>query len=360
MDRSGNQATPLTTDELRLIFEAVNAGKEQDEARHSLSQRNRITVNRTYNVVAEFKRRGITTLDDRTAKEIAEAAKYSATVSYVQNLFLRWCAWRDQNLSASSRGPEAKGEYLNWNTVQRDKHIEELLALANEIRKYLTVPFPFEATAWYNQIGVQVTGWQLPGLPCPSIEGFTLSEEQQALIPSLKAHLDDPGFWKDLEALNEDAIRYCYDLHNWIELMVADARDATGLPLLKPGQEGMAGFTEAFFDKALSLSLAMDKEDPEGSLKLAKYYQPGAKIGDLTALTYGHKSFTVIAWMPEDDNEQLIELHGTFALKMSGQFIRELVDSHAKVETALERLRSRLMPAVIRFKIVRGRCDLCP
>ena len=170
--------------------------------------------------------------------------------------------------------------------------------------------------------------------------------------------MDDPGFWRDLEDLDEEAIKYCYDLCGWIESMLADAYQETGLPLLKSGQEGMAGFTEEFFDKALGLAFVMDEKDHSGSARGG--YQPGHNVGNLTALTYGHKTVTVIAWTPEDEHERVIEVHRTLAFRMSGQLIWGLIDSHANVETALERLRSRLLPTVIRLKVDRGRCDLCP
>jgi hypothetical protein len=93
MDRAGQQASPLTADESKVIFATLKSGQGQEKARQRLPKRDRATVNRAYNVVAEFERRGITTLDDRTAKEIADGAKYSATVSYVQDLFLRWRTW---------------------------------------------------------------------------------------------------------------------------------------------------------------------------------------------------------------------------------------------------------------------------
>jgi len=93
MDRAGNRASPLTTDEFKLIFASARSSQGPGEVRRQLLARDRTTVYRAYNVVAEFERRTVITLDNQTAQAIAEVAKYSATVSYVQDLFLRWRTW---------------------------------------------------------------------------------------------------------------------------------------------------------------------------------------------------------------------------------------------------------------------------
>lgn len=89
MDRAGEKASPLSADELKVIFDAVAQGELQEKARERLSGRARNTVNRAYNVAAGFAGRNLAEINDKTAAEIAGAAKYSTTVSYVQGLFMR-------------------------------------------------------------------------------------------------------------------------------------------------------------------------------------------------------------------------------------------------------------------------------
>ena len=94
MDRAGKKVTPLTDDEMRKIFEIVNAGDNRKLARDSLEDRDRTTVNRTYNVAMQFERRDLEHIDDSAASEIAGSAKYETTAHYVQALFLRWRSWK--------------------------------------------------------------------------------------------------------------------------------------------------------------------------------------------------------------------------------------------------------------------------
>lgn len=129
MDRAGKKALPLTDDELKKVFEVVTAGKGQDEARRCLATRDRITVNRAYKVALEFRLRGVTTLDEDMAGEIAEAAKYSATAAYVRKLFLWWSGWR--------QGAPGKEEHVNdlvdmativRNNLQGSRSYDDLVA----------------------------------------------------------------------------------------------------------------------------------------------------------------------------------------------------------------------------------------
>jgi len=93
MDRAGKQARPLSGDELNLVFVAVARNDDRNKVRQQLLGRHRTTVNRAYNAAAEFERRGLVALDDKTAQQIAEKVGYSATISYVNHLFLSWKTW---------------------------------------------------------------------------------------------------------------------------------------------------------------------------------------------------------------------------------------------------------------------------
>lgn len=265
---------------------------------------------------------------------------------------------RDRKHISISEGKEDDAA-TRYSEVLRDRHIQELIHLAGEIYKYLTVPFPCEATAWYSRIAPQLIGWRLPGLLCFSIEGFTLSDKQQALVPYLQAHMDDPGFWRDLEALDEEAIKYCYHLHGWIQILVYDAYRYTGLPLLTPGQEGQPGLTPEFFDTVLRLASFQDRDDPWAGLNNL-HYDTGGIEGGLTGLTFGHWQRSTIAWAPEDDHGNIIDVHKNLIAKMTGEFINKLIDEHTQVETCLVKLRERLLPSIIGIRIAGGHCDLCP
>lgn len=96
MDRAGYQSLPLTTDELDSIFTSVASCHGQRQALAYLPGRNRTTLNRACRVAEEFERRGFRTLDNAMAEQIATAAKYSTTSSYVQKLFLSWKAWKEK------------------------------------------------------------------------------------------------------------------------------------------------------------------------------------------------------------------------------------------------------------------------
>ncbi len=103
MDRAGARINPLTTEELLVVFEIVRAVKGRKDLILRLPERNRNTLYRAYDTVSRFEREKLIKLDDAKAKEIAEATSYSATASYVQNIFRQWLAWcREQNLPAGN------------------------------------------------------------------------------------------------------------------------------------------------------------------------------------------------------------------------------------------------------------------
>lgn len=125
MDRAGYKALPLSNDELRAIFEAVGAVGGRHTTQLRLPDRDRTTVSRAYNVALEFERRGITNLDDSTAQVIAEAAKYSTTVSYVQDMFMLWQQWKGWQRRKSE---EASGGQP-WLVIEFDPQRSEDLGL---------------------------------------------------------------------------------------------------------------------------------------------------------------------------------------------------------------------------------------
>ena len=103
MDKAGENRPPLTDDELRTVFQVVAAGRNQETALRHLRDRNRTTVYRAYNVVSHFERLGLVTLDDAAAQQVANAAGYGASIHYVENVFLRWKAWKAESPLAAER-----------------------------------------------------------------------------------------------------------------------------------------------------------------------------------------------------------------------------------------------------------------
>ena len=108
MDRAGLKAPPLTLGEWETAFAAVSQGKGQRETRELLSGRNRVTVYRAYNVASQFHLRRPTKCDDHDAAQIAEAAGYSATPSYVQKAFVHWMSWQTHQGGSLRPGLETK------------------------------------------------------------------------------------------------------------------------------------------------------------------------------------------------------------------------------------------------------------
>ena len=96
MNRAGMVVRPLTMIETQTIYEVVLRGDDVSQALRRLPDRNRATVFRAYNVIAQFHLRNLSGIDDETSKEIASAARYSTTVSYVQGLFLRWMGFKNR------------------------------------------------------------------------------------------------------------------------------------------------------------------------------------------------------------------------------------------------------------------------
>ena len=97
----GRTAKRLTVDEQKVIFDGVSRGEVRGKVREHLQSKGRTTVNRAYNVVAEFERQGLIRLDDAAARDIAERAGYEATPCYAQDLFLRWLAWKGGDFKAT-------------------------------------------------------------------------------------------------------------------------------------------------------------------------------------------------------------------------------------------------------------------
>jgi hypothetical protein len=117
MDRAGRSTSQLSPEEMTIVFDLVSQGGSSEEARRFLAARgrNRTTANRLYNVVRELETRGLDVLDTTTTEEIAQAARYSSTPSFVQGVHLRWRAWRNRDNSCQDRfHQEFLRDRLTW------------------------------------------------------------------------------------------------------------------------------------------------------------------------------------------------------------------------------------------------------
>jgi hypothetical protein len=139
------------------------------------------------------------------------------------------------------------------------------------------------------------------------VDGLTLSSDQEALVPFLRAHWDHEEWWRRLQALNEETTEYVFDLYNWVETLVNDANNLTELPLLSTGQEVMAGLTEVFFEEGLRLAAVLDMSDPARAAW--PRYQPGSAALGLAPLPIGQTRRKMIAWAPVESHESIVEVH---------------------------------------------------
>jgi hypothetical protein len=139
MDRAGKKVTSLTPDEIKIIFELANSGGGQEEAQRRLAERNKTTVNRAYNVAVQFELRGISNLGSNIAEEIAKAAKYGATATRVNDLFLQWRAWQGER--------QVKDPLDQLLTVKRRQHEKFLLT---GLRGLGRSPLPHEPPEYWE------------------------------------------------------------------------------------------------------------------------------------------------------------------------------------------------------------------
>jgi hypothetical protein len=146
VERLGGKATPLSGDELRVLFQVLDEGEDLGEARRRLPRRDRVTVNKAYNVAWEFSLRDLSEINDEVAAEIAKKAKYSATISYVQTLFLPWRRWRENQKSSAQSQAEipqdvrcSDKDYLMRQTLRTLEAIPTSIKFfGDDIRHWLT------------------------------------------------------------------------------------------------------------------------------------------------------------------------------------------------------------------------------
>ena len=172
--------------ELAAIFEVVIRGGDRKEAMAKPQRRHPTTVKRTFNIAAEFERRGLDLIDGSVVQEIAEAAKYDTNASTVKRMFGKWKAWKRNQLEAE---PISHGESLRQLLFRMFERLrnwtnENILAESRKHQEYLEVvnannSFRLESSSMV----INISWWQL------------LSQEEET---QCKMH------WPDLAPVIED------------------------------------------------------------------------------------------------------------------------------------------------------------
>ena len=275
IERAGDTNPALTIDELDVVFEVVAAGEGSEEARQRLKKRNRITVNRAYNVVSEFQRRAPTSLDDAMAKEIAAAAKYSATASYVQKVFIRWQAWKTRKAPTEQqrRTERAARYYHHYEDVRTA--IRKWLALIQERQPTLLKPaaigepvsFAF-GLAWRGPEGTAVTA--------------KLAVEEKGFYPLLCGHLAPPvvdeDFWSRVESLKKAGTGFVLAGIHLLEQVAKVSQAETGLSTATSWQhEPNVGITVEF-GKTICVNALKVEQCSYAYLEFAIVYLDAGKI----------------------------------------------------------------------------------
>lgn len=238
MDRAGKQATPLTPDETRTIFELASSGRGQEETQQRLAVRNRTTIKRAYNVAVEFELRETTGLDDTTADQIAKAARYGATVTRVKDLFVQWRMWK------------SRIDPMNLTHVRAEaalNHVGKLGKVAEEFEAQLSLPRPYEAGSWIPPQGMRdgivaiSTGSQHVGIrphyAWKSQEAgpglLSLAVEEDLYFACLRDHLSDDSAWRSFDQWKTKGAAYLYACRQLVQAIVGECeRRTTGSSIL--------------------------------------------------------------------------------------------------------------------------------
>ena len=246
MDRAGERSTSLTPDEMSTIFELASVGRGQEEAFQRL-ERDRTTINRAYNVVLEFELRELTRLDDATATQIAESAKYRVTVTRVKDLFLQWRMWK--------RGNEPK-ELTYVRAAAALIHAGKLRSIAQEFGAQLRLPRPQDAGSWFPPQGKRhgIVAVSTGSEPVGSRPSYTWSPreagprrlrlrvEEDLYFTCLRGHVSDDRLWCSFDQWKTDGAMYLDAGDQLVQTIVTECQRRTGSSILIPkewSQEGV-------------------------------------------------------------------------------------------------------------------------
>jgi len=254
-----------------MIFEVVAVGQRPKEARLGLWNRNRTTVNRAYNVVSEFQRRGVTSLDDAMAKEIAGVAKYSATASYVQKVFIQWQAWKTSKASTEEQRRIQQAAYYHHYEDVRTA-IREWIALIQDRQPPLFNPADVGGPTNFGF-----------GLTWRAGVAANLAVEDKGFYPLLRSHLAAPvvdeDFWGQVESLKEAGTGFVLTAIHLGEQVAKVSQVETSLGMVTSWQhEPNVGITAEFANTISRNALEVEQCTSYAYLDFAIVYLDAGKI----------------------------------------------------------------------------------
>jgi hypothetical protein len=200
MDRAGNKALKLSNDELKAIYQVILTGGGEREIHQGLLRRNRSTVRRAYKVLREIELLNPAAMTDVLAQQIMAEVGYSTSIGYVQDLFLKWRAWRPAATAAVEEGNESKDPVpdagLNPQLLRDDwdllspvlLNLKELGPMADH---------DYDLAVWYSR--PEEPSWPVPkGRVCRGPDGVLsvrLNGEEKLEWRYLQQHLGDDPVW---------------------------------------------------------------------------------------------------------------------------------------------------------------------
>jgi hypothetical protein len=332
MDRAGSGTSQLSPEEMTMVIDLVSRGGSSEEARRLLAARgrNRTTANRLYNVVRELEARGLNVLDTTTAEEIAQAARYSTTPSFVQGVHLRWRVWKNRANSCQDRfHQEFLRDRLTWVML-------ELQPLTNAFPGVFRLSYRPKDSAsrlrWLQEDGKQRLEWEL-------------GAEQQPSWSLVQQHLTSgmPKIARALSRVKQSYAAYCERLLTLEDAYRAMAREELARTA------GSVELNESHFYR----SILAEVDRPSGS-GAGSEYRYGAGSGSFSV---GFDGVQLISRAEDSVTAQhWVELHRWWRWEMRSEHLahllalrREIQDHAGVVVAAIERLEEG--------GPVTGRCD---
>ena len=373
MERAGKKVPPLSYEELAVIFELVHSGGRQKQARNSLINRDRVTVNRAFNVVSEFSRMNISQLDEEAAQSIAEKSRYSTTTSYVRRLFLQWRGWLQKGLPSMRDDPLSR--------VREEatlRHVARIAETAKTLDEQLHLPNPEDAGSWPPQLDnekriapVWTGSFDLLNQPWwswkPEERGkatFQLLVEQKEFFSFLQEHVPDDGRWGLLMPWKEGASNYLHTCHRLVQTIVREVWRQTDTNEILIEQWPQVGIFWAFAARVYWHHLMLTRwPSGKGLNGLSyRYEQSPSRVvdqGNIWTLWHGGDGIAC-----HQSKELLEEWEGAHKILLAeldySSCGKALLVHHKKLEDLIKPLKNLLQAEMDRGMFDGGRCLRCP